>query len=853
MTLTTSPTQKYSQKAGQRFAAKANVTYQFVDYTPRGACKQLFSCRDREVVLSGPAGTGKSRACIEKINWVCEKYPNTRAIMVRKTRKSLTQTAMVTFEREVQPHPTYTPFNSTDQEYRYPNGSIMAVGGMDDPKKILSSQWDIAYAQQAEELDEQDWQSILTRMRNQKVPYQQLLGDVNPDAPEHWIKARADVGKIKMLESRHEDNPRLWDAINQKWTDFGITYIAALDSLTGALYKRLRLGLWASAEGAVYEEVWDKAIHLIDHFEIPMDWPRYWGVDFGYTNPFTWGAYAEDPDGRLYLYKEIYKTKTLVEDHAQVIRRETKDEPKPRAVICDHDAEDRATLERHLGITTIGAWKFVSPGIQAVTARLRKAGDGKPRIFYLRDSLVEVDQNLAALHQPTSTVAEFESYVWDTSNNRKRGEEPVKKYDHGCLVAGTSVVTMRGGIPIEQVIAGDFVATRQGWRKVLASGITSFTAEVYKVVFSDGRVLVGTGNHPVWVDGRGFTSIDSLSYNDSVCDLESSFSPHPETVLSGSVLTELSIIGVVATDSLLTRETVLRAKGFWRKMFGSTIEGLFRKAVRSIIKTEIKEITDCLIWSCLLQKSIAQLTEQNKLCVVSFFGQIMESRCWMQRLHGIDLLLEKLGILVQQSAQLWDKQFATANALKNFVSLVVRYLQPFALQTVFAQGDVVPAFVCNQEWTTQSFNAKFAERFSSTISTLRRSSVHVAALRVFDSGESREFVRSVGDLLRCGHAKLNASAPLRVHMVIGPLTERVPVHNLTVENTPEYFANGILTHNCDVLRYIVTHIDKTGSLYRAPFTNIGGAVSAANSLVTPSRWRGAGSMRGNGRSAVVDD
>ena len=155
-------------------------------------------------------------------------------------------------------------------------------------------------------------------------------------------------------------------------------------------------------------------------------------MDFGYTNPFVWAAWAQDPDGRLYRYREIYRTKTLVEDHARKILEVTKDEPKPRAILCDHDAEDRATLERHLKMRTTAAYKAVSPGIQAVEARLRKAGDGRPRIFYLRDSLVQVDPALAEAHRPTCTEEEFESYVWDQSNGRNRGEEPVKEHDHGC-------------------------------------------------------------------------------------------------------------------------------------------------------------------------------------------------------------------------------------------------------------------------------------------------------------------------------------------------------------------------------------------------------------------------------------
>ena len=404
----------------------------YLDYQPRGAAHELFRRRETEVVLSGPAGTGKSRAGLEKLHWCCQKYPHVRGLMVRKTRKSLTQTAMVTFENKVLPAPGCVPFHRGDQEYRYPNGSVIAVAGMDKPSKILSSEWDICFVQQAEELAQEDWESIITRLRNWKMPYQQLVGDCNPAAPTHWLKARASCGSAVMLESRHENNPELWDAELGEWTPRGVAYIAKLNSLTGVRYRRLRLGQWAAAEGAVYEESWDRAVHVIDRRPIPAAWPRYWAVDFGYTNPFVWAAWAQDPDGRLYRYREIYRTKTLVEDHARKIQEVTKDEPKPRAIICDHDAEDRATLERHLDMHTTSAHKAVSPGIQAVEARLRKAGDGRPRITYMRDSLVQVDPALADAHRPTCTEEEFEGYVWDQSNGRKRGEEPVKEHDHGC-------------------------------------------------------------------------------------------------------------------------------------------------------------------------------------------------------------------------------------------------------------------------------------------------------------------------------------------------------------------------------------------------------------------------------------
>ncbi len=411
---------------------------QYVDYEPRGACKEIFTCKAQAFILAGSAGTGKSRACLEKANWVLEKYPMARGMMARLTRRSLTQSGMITFQDEVLGNNSHVQFHGGDQAYKYPNGSILGVAGLDDPNKIFSSQWDFIFIQQAEELTVNDWESLFRGLRNDKVPYQQVYGDCNPGPPDHWIRSHAAEGRLVLIESRHEDNKKLWDNKLNTWTPFGVKYIAILDALTGVRYKRLRLGQWAGAEGTVYEKVWDRAIHVIPRFtgtpdgNPPIEWPRYWSIDFGYTNPFSWAAWAEDPDGRLYMYKEIYMTQRPTEDHARaILNATTLRDAKPRAIICDHDAGERATLERHLnGMKTIPAWKSVSAGIQACTMRLQKAGDNKPRVFFLRDSLVELDTKLLAEHHPTCGDAEFESYVWDVSNTRKVGEEPLKKYDH---------------------------------------------------------------------------------------------------------------------------------------------------------------------------------------------------------------------------------------------------------------------------------------------------------------------------------------------------------------------------------------------------------------------------------------
>jgi PBSX family phage terminase large subunit len=444
------------------------------EYEPRGAIRDLFHCRTPELLLSGPAGTGKSVGCLWKVHYCATHVPGLRALILRKTRASLTDSAMVTFERDVLPegHSALTGARRENRHaYHYKNESEIVCGGMDKPSRIMSTDYDLIYVQEAIELLPDEWEALTTRLRNGRLPYQQLLADTNPDKPTHWLKRRCDVGATQILESRHQDNPLLWN--EGRWTDFAhhadkSGYIDRLDNLTGARLQRLRHGRWVQAEGVVYEG-WDASVHLIDRLPPKSEaWPRYLSIDFGFTNPFVCQWWAKDPDGRLYLYREIYRTQRLVEDHARTIKHYLASEPRPFAIVCDTDAEGRATLAKHLGLGTTGATKNVSAGIQAVAGRLRLAKDGKPRLLIVRDALVERDDSLADARKPTSTAGEIDGYVWDTTGGQKKGDQPLKVDDHGMdamryMVAHIDGVT--GGVQFYDFTGqGKFGCIREGIR-----------------------------------------------------------------------------------------------------------------------------------------------------------------------------------------------------------------------------------------------------------------------------------------------------------------------------------------------------------------------------------------------------
>lgn len=436
---------------------KFNPTPQQRPYAPAGAALALFYDRAPEVVLEGPAGTGKSRALLEKAHFCAEKYAGCRILVVRKTRESMTESVLVTFEEKVLPpnHPASAgPGRANRQAYHYPNGASIVVAGLvahgqDQKARVMSTEYDLILCFEATELSEHEYEQLTTRLRNGVMPYQQILADCNPDAPTHWLHQRCDSGVAHVHHSRHEDNPELYR--DGAWTRRGQAYLATLDRLSGHRKERLRYGRRAAAEGLVYEG-WDTAIHLIDMPTIPAAWPRIRVIDFGFTNPFVCQWWATDGDGRAYRYRELYMTGRTVEEHVATIKRverwSTPEREHISMSIADHDAEDRATLQKH-GIVTMPAHKAIRPGIQAVQERLKLAGDGKPRLFLCKNALIEQDERLVTAKKPWCTEQEFDSYRWPKGQDGKPvKEEPIKVDDHGMdsvryLVAQ---LDLRGGI-----------------------------------------------------------------------------------------------------------------------------------------------------------------------------------------------------------------------------------------------------------------------------------------------------------------------------------------------------------------------------------------------------------------------
>jgi phage terminase large subunit len=377
---------------------------------------------------------------------------------------------MFTLGKEVLQPQEKVRFSPGQQSYIYParegkSGTMkgrkdavsqIVVSGLDDMQKIMSSQFDIIYVNEGTDIRQDQWEYLMTRNRNGVLPWQVMMMDCNPQHPKHWVKQMIDRGyigreenKVANIQGYLKDNPRWWDDEIKDWTPEGYDFIfVKLGALTGARRERLLEGRWASAEGQIYDS-FDRGIHVVRHFDPPVSWRRLWAFDFGYRNPFVWHNYAIDPEGNMHLHQELYHTGLLVEDACRKIWDAAKGQPYPSAIICDHDAEGRATLERYFGIVTLPAYKVVADGIQNVQKRLDLVYDGhnrtldadgvlvdrgRPRICFMEHTLIHPpDPELVKASKPTKTIDEFEGYSWDpkASTEKQKGDIPIKLDDHG--------------------------------------------------------------------------------------------------------------------------------------------------------------------------------------------------------------------------------------------------------------------------------------------------------------------------------------------------------------------------------------------------------------------------------------
>lgn len=231
------------------------------------------------------------------IGLFCEDYPALKDRQITKIKKEFAPELGQLLETRDEGY-----IFKASPEY---GGFKIMLRNLDDPAKYASVEFAAVFVDELTKNPLETFEDLRFRMRYPGIPFPKFVAASNPGSVGHgwvkklWITPDPDYPDkeqvlFKYIPSRVYDNKYIAD-----------TYVTQLQSLPEKKRKAFLEGSWDVFAGQVFTE-WSKNTHVVTPFEIPKEWNIYGALDLGWNKPFSAGWYAQSPDNRTYLIKELY-------------------------------------------------------------------------------------------------------------------------------------------------------------------------------------------------------------------------------------------------------------------------------------------------------------------------------------------------------------------------------------------------------------------------------------------------------------------------------------------------------------------------------------------------------------------
>jgi len=488
---------------------------------------------------------------------------------------------------------------------------------------------------------------------------------------------------------------------------------------------------------------------------IPICWSHDFNVDPLCSVLFQWRRVRVNGFQKIVMYVlDVMQLRhALIEDAAKELRnrRDALQIAERRGIVLYGDATGNTQTNRHTGITDFAALTqaLEAEDLSGVIAQ-KKVGISNPRRgarFAAANRMLENgngDIGVVIREEACMPlVIDLERMFYkpgtqEVEQPKYKDGVPSKLLTH-CFVAGTAVATETGQVPIEDIRPGAKVWTRDGLFPVRAAGLTGYQ-HVSDVLLSNGVTLTGTADHLIWTK-EGFRPLQTLREGDAV-----STSPNLPLLFSKAG----------STGCIPATNTTGTGGAIFTEMSGRMLTERFRRATTFITLTLTDLITRSRIWSAFQRLSIAMSTK--KLALQSGNGLLLTAtsiRCAnspksgtlrRRAAYGIESMVSRVGAAARKcarSASIAGKHIGTGLHATSIVG-VIAYL---------TQGG-------NPASTTLRKCAPSAGKRLPVTDTSRVKLADVFVVKLSER-ETPEYV-----------------------------------YDLTVAGTPEFFANGVLVHNC---------------------------------------------------------
>lgn len=334
-----------------------------------------------------------------------------------------------------------------------------------------------------------------------------------------------------------------------------------------------------------------------------------------------------------------------------------------------------------------------------------------------------------------------------------------------CFVAGTMVSTPNGLIPIERITSGQKVFAFDHSRDTVVTSLVIATktreaAELYEIHTSEGHSFICTGNHPVFIAGRGYIPAAQLGAGDTIlCEGRQADYVWPAVRPLRRASPQNAVRIAEGITAKLKRRLLLQ--GVLHSASRGKEQGLVRKLLQSCKAPEIKILLRRLQGGVQRQKAY-----KKNLCRVQ---QVLQ--------RAGEMLFTGMRGKTSFSPHDWRWQFQLygTGALLQSIQGNVRH----------CKGERWEGLRCLRE----SGKLHFGQR---------RGAVNLAR----PSHQSRhqgQQARKLGELVRVLPQKTPSWHTATITSVTRHCGEPQLVYDIQVEGQSNFYANGVLVHNCIII------------------------------------------------------
>ena len=309
----------------------------------------------------------------------------------------------------------FRPFCSWSGKKLYFKDRVITVLGAKDEGAIGNFQGDtysLVYCDEMTLYPESIIDMIDTRLSK---PYSLGFAAMNPSNPSHKIKQWIDMAvdgdpNYYQLHFTLEDNPFLDDDYKNR----------IKNSLSGVFYKRNYLGLWCTAEGAIFD-FFDKSVYVCKRAPAAAEY-YIASIDYGAHNPFCCLVIGVSTGKYTQQGKQLWVEAEYYWNHSK----------EEKTKVNSELAEDVQNFLEPYGVNHI----YLDPSAEAFQQELHRR---RMHVIHANNDVFNGINTLVSemkrgcvliMHTCKNLIREIEGYVWDTKAALKGEDRPIKKDDH---------------------------------------------------------------------------------------------------------------------------------------------------------------------------------------------------------------------------------------------------------------------------------------------------------------------------------------------------------------------------------------------------------------------------------------